>query len=127
MSSVNLMSQLMVIRIHAELPADAEIISIEPSGASGWVQTVRIETRQKDVEQAYFMKVHTNKTSTISLLEKSSEDGSKMMGGIYEGEKALYDYSPNNVPRPMGWGVYASDPNKWFLHLRVSRNDRRGT
>lgn len=60
------------------------------------------------------MKVHTNKTSTISLLEKSSEDGSKMMRGIYEGEKALYDYSPEHIPRPMGWGVYASDANKWF-------------
>ena len=60
------------------------------------------------------MKVHTNKMSTISLLEKSSEDGSKMMGGIYESEKALYDYSPDHIPKPMGWGVYAADPNKWF-------------
>ena len=41
-----------------ELPPGTEVFEITPSGASAWVQTVRIRTRQKDgTAKDYFKKV----------------------------------------------------------------------
>lgn len=37
-----------------------------------------------------------------------------MMEGSYESEKIFYHYSPAHVPRPVSWGAYAADANKWF-------------
>ena len=43
---------------HLELPPGTEVIEITPSGASAWVQTVRVQTRQKDgTTKDYFKKV----------------------------------------------------------------------
>ena len=40
------------------LPAGIKIVSVTPSGASAWVQTVRIDTKQKDGSlKSYFKKV----------------------------------------------------------------------
>lgn len=42
----------------SELPSGTEVLEITPSGASAWVQTVRIRTRQKDgTTKDYFKKV----------------------------------------------------------------------
>ena len=42
-----------------ELPRGTEVLEITPSGASAWVQTVRIRTRQQDgTSKDYFKKVH---------------------------------------------------------------------
>ena len=42
-----------------ELPRGTEVLEMTPSGASAWVQTVRIRTRQQDgTSKDYFKKVH---------------------------------------------------------------------
>ena len=74
------------------LPLDVEILTIVPSGASRWVQTVRIDTREKD--------------------------GHRMMKGSYESEKNLYHYIPENVPKPISWGSYAADPDMYYYLCR---------
>ncbi len=37
-----------------------------------------------------------------------------MMLGTYESESALFAYAPENVPKPLGWDKYRSDPNTYF-------------
>lgn len=55
-SSENL---LIILGYHLELPRGTEVLEITPSGASAWVQTVRIRTRQKDgTSKDFFKKVH---------------------------------------------------------------------
>lgn len=51
-------SFLLILGHHLELPPGTEVLEIKPSGASAWVQTVRIRTRQKDGStKDYFKKV----------------------------------------------------------------------
>jgi protein-ribulosamine 3-kinase len=37
-----------------------------------------------------------------------------MMEGTFESENAFYSFAPKNVPKPIGWGTYKSDPNSHF-------------
>ena len=51
-------SLLIILGYILELPRGTEVLEISPSGASAWVQTVRIRTRQKDgTNKDYFRKV----------------------------------------------------------------------
>lgn len=51
-------SFLLILGHHLELLPGTEVLEITPSGASAWVQTVRIRTRQKDgTTKDYFKKV----------------------------------------------------------------------
>ena len=51
-------SFLLILVHYKELPLGTEVLEITPSGASAWVQTVRIRTRQKDgTTKDYFKKV----------------------------------------------------------------------
>lgn len=51
-------SFLLILDHHLELAPGTEVLGITPSGASAWVQTVRIRTRQKDgTNKDYFKKV----------------------------------------------------------------------
>ncbi|KAI9760343.1 MAG: hypothetical protein M4579_001747 [Chaenotheca gracillima] len=87
----------------AELPKGTEVLSIDSSGASAWVQTVRIETRQKDgTIKPYFKKA------------QSGDVGKRMMLGTYESEKAFFEYAPDHIPKPLAWGSYESDPETYF-------------
>ena len=54
------MHEFQQLKLHylQELPPEIEVLEITPSGASAWVQTVRIRTRQKDGSvKDYFKKV----------------------------------------------------------------------
>lgn len=60
MSSPYLCRSFLVLRQghRLELPPGTEVLEIAPSGASAWVQTVRIRTRQKNgITKDYFKKV----------------------------------------------------------------------
>jgi len=37
-----------------------------------------------------------------------------MLRGECEGSKTIYKYTPEGIPRPVGWGTYKSDPNTYF-------------
>lgn len=37
------------------------------------------------------------------------------MEGSFESEKVLHEAAPENVPEPIAWGQYDSDPSTWFL------------
>lgn len=51
-------SFLLILDYYLELPPGTEVLEMTPSGASAWVQTVRIRTRQKDgTTKDYFKKV----------------------------------------------------------------------
>ena len=51
-------SFLLILGHCLELPSGTEVLEITPSGASAWVQTVRIRTCQKDgTTKDYFKKV----------------------------------------------------------------------
>jgi len=90
-------------QVLAALPTDAEILSITPSGASAWVQTVRIECQLKDgTSKNYFKK------------SAPGEDGRRMMEGSFESESIFHHYSPDHVPKPIAWGSYKSKPSTWF-------------
>ena len=53
-------THLSVLNVFAVFPPDTKILSITPSGASAWVQTVRIDARNGDGSvKPYFMKVGT--------------------------------------------------------------------
>ncbi|KAF2751821.1 hypothetical protein M011DRAFT_516270 [Sporormia fimetaria CBS 119925] len=78
-----------------KLPGGSTIKSISPHGASYWTRTARIQTLDaegKDV--SYFLKYH---------IQVSQGDVGKGMA------------MPNLAPRPIGWGVYAQEPDVYFF------------
>ncbi|KAL9120229.1 MAG: hypothetical protein Q9187_003216 [Circinaria calcarea] len=40
--------------------------------------------------------------------------GRSMMHGTFESEKAMYSFAPKNVPEPVAWGTYKSQPDTHF-------------
>ncbi|KAI9781780.1 MAG: hypothetical protein M1839_005773 [Geoglossum umbratile] len=50
----------------------------------------------------------------LSYMGAIRERGRKMMEGTFESETAFYSYAPQNVPEPLGWGTYKSNPNHHF-------------
>lgn len=40
--------------------------------------------------------------------------GRRMMLGTYTSEEAIYSFIPENVPKPIAWGSYKSNPDMWF-------------
>lgn len=44
----------------------------------------------------------------------SGDIGYKMMKGAFEAEKALYEFIPEHVPRPIAYGTYKSQPDTHF-------------
>ncbi|KAK4222959.1 hypothetical protein QBC38DRAFT_512662 [Podospora fimiseda] len=96
------------------LPANCEIISVSPSGASAWVQTVRIECLLEDgTIKNYFRKASTRFQYSLFYLT-SGEDGRRMMEGSFESESAFHTFSPNHVPKPIAFGNYDDDPATCF-------------
>ncbi|KAF4772925.1 hypothetical protein HER10_EVM0007404 [Colletotrichum scovillei] len=87
----------------AKLPTGCKVLSVAPSGQSLWVATVKIVVQQED--------------GTISEYFKKGAPGAvgvDMMKGTFEAENALYTFAPGQVPKPIGWGTYASDPDTHF-------------
>ncbi|OAL33465.1 hypothetical protein AYO20_07321 [Fonsecaea nubica] len=93
----------LVPNVLKDLPEGTEVVSINPSGASAWVQTLCIETYQRDGQKTKFFK----KNQRNSL-------GRRMMLGTYESEKFLHTYLPANVPKPIAWGAYRNDPDMYY-------------
>ncbi|KAI4280194.1 MAG: hypothetical protein L6R38_004637 [Xanthoria sp. 2 TBL-2021] len=87
----------------AELPEGARILSIVPSGASVWVQTVRIDVQLNDGNRKTYFKKGA-----------FGARGHEMMRGAFESEKTLHFFAPNNVPKPLAWGTYKNEPDKHF-------------
>lgn len=40
------------------------------------------------------------------------------MEGNFESEKLFYQYSPEHIPQPFGWGAYAMKPDEYFFLAR---------
>jgi protein-ribulosamine 3-kinase len=87
-----------------DLPPNSEILSVRPAGASAWVETVRIDVRLSDgTLKSYFKKA------------ERGDLGRNLMLGCFESEKDVYVYLPNNVPKPIAFGSYSSDPDVHFF------------
>ncbi|KAL8688735.1 MAG: hypothetical protein Q9218_005423, partial [Villophora microphyllina] len=86
-----------------KLPDGVKVLSISPSGASAWVQTVRIDTQLVDgTSKTYFKK------------GALGDRGRRMMEGTFASEQMLYSFAPKNVPKPLAWGTYKSKPDSHF-------------
>ncbi|KAI1145730.1 Fructosamine kinase-domain-containing protein [Nemania diffusa] len=84
-------------------PAGSRLIAARPHGASSWARTARIDLELVDkTEQRYFMKVATG------------DVGLGMLRGEYHGISMLYKLAPNNIPRPIAWGTYKTDPETHY-------------
>ncbi|KAK1675225.1 Fructosamine kinase-domain-containing protein [Colletotrichum godetiae] len=89
--------------VSAKLPTGCSVLEVSPSGHSLWVATVKIVVQLKD--------------GTINEYFKKGARGAvgmDMMRGTFEAEQALYIFSPRRVPKPIGWGTYAVDPQTHF-------------
>ena len=65
-------------QVELELPPGTKVLSISPSGASAWVQTVRVETVLPDERQVvYFMKV--GMSSEQCMAERTGVHGIRML------------------------------------------------
>ncbi|KAK8016751.1 hypothetical protein PG993_014940 [Apiospora rasikravindrae] len=92
-----------------KLPEGCTVLSVTPSGQSLWVGTVKIEVRLLDGSIASFFK------KRLILAQGASGDtGERMMNGTFEAEQALYNFLPEQSPRPVGWGTYKNDPDTHF-------------
>lgn len=40
--------------------------------------------------------------------------GRRMMEGTFASEQSLYSFAPRNVPKPLAWGTYKSEPDSHF-------------
>ncbi|KAL8832478.1 MAG: hypothetical protein Q9191_000248 [Dirinaria sp. TL-2023a] len=90
-------------RVYSELPPGSKVIEITPSGASAWVQTVRIRTHQENgTSKDFFKKVQRGSV------------GRRMMLGTFASENAFYNFAPRNIPKPIAWGNYKSNEDMWF-------------
>ncbi|KAL8764375.1 MAG: hypothetical protein Q9184_000080 [Pyrenodesmia sp. 2 TL-2023] len=85
-----------------ELPEGITVLSISPSGASAWVQTVRVDTELNGKSKTYFKK------------GALGDRGRQMMRGTFESEVMLHSFAPNNVPKPLAWGSYKKEPDSHF-------------
>ncbi|KAI1821719.1 Fructosamine kinase-domain-containing protein [Xylaria intraflava] len=89
--------------IMAALPRDCVVMSVEPSGHSSWVATVKIDVKlANEARRTYFKK------------GASGQVGYNMMKGSFEGEAALHEFIPEHVPRPIAYGSYSSRPDTYF-------------
>ncbi|KAK8104727.1 uncharacterized protein PG998_011760 [Apiospora kogelbergensis] len=86
-----------------KLPKGCTVLSVTPSGQSLWVGTVKIEVRLDNGSIASFFKKGA-----------SGSTGARMMNGTFEAEQALYNFLPEQSPRPVGWGTYKGDPDTHF-------------
>ncbi|KAK8131984.1 hypothetical protein PG999_000157 [Apiospora kogelbergensis] len=86
-----------------KLPKGCTVLSVTPSGQSIWVGTVKIEVRLDNGSIASFFKKGA-----------SGSTGALMMKGTFEAEQALYNFLPEQSPRPLGWGTYKGDPDTHF-------------
>ncbi|KAH9893767.1 Fructosamine kinase-domain-containing protein [Xylariomycetidae sp. FL2044] len=87
----------------AVLPPNSKVVSVASSGHSLWVGTVRIDVRLPDGGSRVFFKKGA-----------SGDLGYNMMKGPFEAEKALHEYIPEHVPRPIAYGTYQSQPDVHF-------------
>ena len=72
-------------------------------GASFWTRTTRIHVEFADgTSETYFLK------------SSAGDLGKSMLRGEYEGAKVIHNYTPDDIPRPVAWGTYKSDPDTHF-------------
>ncbi|KAG8161739.1 hypothetical protein KVR01_008726 [Diaporthe batatas] len=86
------------------LPHNSRVLSVTPSGASAWGETMRIECELEDgTLKDFFMKCATGGTNR------------RMMEGSFESEAIFHHYAPENIPEPIAFGHYESSPDTWFF------------
>ncbi|RWA04491.1 hypothetical protein EKO27_g10613 [Xylaria grammica] len=85
----------------SHLPHGCEVINVTPLGLSENCDTTRIEVRLSD-------------GSTKEFFEKSStgQHGFELMRAHYESESSLYRFIPDNVPPPIAFVTYRSNPDR---------------
>ncbi|KAF2261550.1 hypothetical protein CC78DRAFT_535566 [Lojkania enalia] len=87
-----------------KLPEGSIIKTISPHGASYWTRTAQIKSLDPEGNVvSYFLKV------------SQGDIGKGMMSGEFASMSALHKAMPNLVPRPIGWGVYAKEPDIYFF------------
>ncbi|KAK8009090.1 hypothetical protein PG991_011641 [Apiospora marii] len=86
-----------------KLPEGCTVLAVTPSGRSLWVGTVKIDVRLENGSVAAFFKKGA-----------LGDTGRRIMQGTFEAEHAIYEFLPEQTPRPVGWGTYRGDPNMHF-------------
>ncbi|KAI0143658.1 Fructosamine kinase-domain-containing protein [Xylariaceae sp. FL1272] len=85
------------------LPSGCKVVCVEASGKSLWAETVKIEVKLTDGTSSVFFKKGA-----------SNKIGYDMMKGGFEAEKALHEFVPEFVPRPIAYGTYKTQPDTHF-------------
>ena len=112
------------------LPQDTRIISATGYGASFWTRTARIETElaADKSQKTYFLKA-CGLCSVLWLCThvhvqvSDAEVAQQMMFGEYESQKALYDFVPSFIPKPINWGTYVDKKTHFFLSEFIEMTD----
>ncbi|KAK8032310.1 hypothetical protein PG990_002044 [Apiospora arundinis] len=89
--------------IIAALPAEGEIISIDPHGNTNWSNGFRVAVEVGDDEEEFFLKIIDR------------EDALDMAIGEYESQKALYSYLPDNISPALAHGTLELKPDSAFF------------
>ncbi|KAI1329428.1 Fructosamine kinase-domain-containing protein [Xylariaceae sp. FL0255] len=86
------------------LPEGTEVTNVQPWGASGWTQTMRVTTTlPSGEEKEYFLK------------DCAAEFAEAMFSGEYHSLERMYTLMPTACPKPRGWGKYQSSANTYFV------------
>ncbi|KAI4606727.1 hypothetical protein J4E80_010039 [Alternaria sp. BMP 0032] len=88
--------------IAAALPEGAEIEWVCTHGATHWSVSTKIDTRVDGKPTSFFLK------------EYRDANAKDMVRAEYESTAALHETAPQNVPRPLAYGSFASDPERFF-------------
>ncbi|KAF2747653.1 hypothetical protein M011DRAFT_50157 [Sporormia fimetaria CBS 119925] len=88
--------------IVAVLPRGTEIRLVCTYGVTHWSILTKIDTTVNSEPQSFFLK------------EYRDPNAKAMVRGEYESTAALHSIAPHNVPRPWGYGAFASDSTRFF-------------
>ncbi|RYP92351.1 hypothetical protein DL770_001553 [Monosporascus sp. CRB-9-2] len=84
----------------------------DPIGA-GVVLDENVMAGKADV-LSYYLAAVADSTQLSPLKGASGDVGYNMMKGAFEAEKALHEFIPEHVPRPIAYGTYKSQPDTHF-------------
>ncbi|KAK8071954.1 hypothetical protein PG996_005302 [Apiospora saccharicola] len=91
------------VRLDAAVIARCTVLAVTPSGRSLWVGTVKIEVLLENGTLAAFFKKG-----------EAGDTGRRMMQGTFGAEHAIYEFLPEQSPRPVDWGTYRDEPDMHF-------------
>jgi hypothetical protein len=84
------------------LPKGAEIEWVCTRGATHWSVSTKVDALVDGNRQSFFLK------------EYRDHKAKDMVKAEYESTKALHALTPDNIPRPWGYGSFAADPERFF-------------